>query len=128
MLKALKIEKTMSTPEVELDKEKNSFYLKGDILPENVYEFFGPIYKWIREYAKSPLDSTVLKFSFNIINTSSSKYIILIIKELEKIAKKGKKVTVILNYPADDEIMDYMSYEMSIAFPSIKIIKKTFKV
>lgn len=124
MIKALKIEKTNSTPEVVLDKEKKCFYIKGDIMPEDSFRFFEPIFKWFEEYAKSPLDTTVLDITLNIINTSSTRQIILILKELKKIADQGKEVIINLSYPADDELMEYMIYEMSQAFPKIKFIKK----
>jgi len=119
MSNPIHIEKTQSTPEVILDKQKNIFVIRGDILPEDSYAFFLPIYNWFEDYCKNPNPETTLELNIKIINTSSTRRLVNIFKILDKLAQSGKKVNVVFIFLPDDEIMQYMAFEFSNAFNNI---------
>ncbi len=119
MSNPIHIEKTQSTPEVILDKKKNIFVIRGDILPEDSYAFFLPIYTWLEDYCKNPNPETTLELNIKIINTSSTRRLVKIFKILDQLAQTGKKVNVVFIFLPDDEIMQYMAFEFSNAFNNI---------
>ncbi len=124
MLEPLYIPKTSSSPEVILDKKNDEFVIRGDILPEDSFDFFKPIFEWFQDYSENPKEETVLELSFSIINTSSTRRIISLLKVLEEIVKKGKKLKVVFVHLPEDELMEYLAYELSKAYPEIEIITK----
>ena len=121
MIEPLHIEGTTSTPEVYLSKEEDIFIIKGEILPENSFDFFSPIQQWFKKYSEVPNESTVLELSFSIINTSSIRRFVSILNILEEIAKAGKFVKIIFILLPDDETMEYLVYEFSNVYKTIKI-------
>jgi hypothetical protein len=94
-----------STPKIILDKEKNKFEISGISLPEDVFEFYAPVFKWIEEYVKKPNQKTELIIKFNYFNTSSSKIILEILNKLDELKKKGFDVTISWYYLEMDEDM-----------------------
>ncbi len=122
MLKPLHIIATQSNPEVLLDKENNLFLIKGDILPEDSFEFFNPIFKWLSQYKNDPNPETIIEFDISIINTSSTRRLVTFFQILEKFANETSKVTIKWIYLSDDEIMQYAAYEFSKAFKKLKFI------
>jgi len=124
-MKALKISKTPYSPEVILDKKQNVFKITGDLLPENSFSFFEPIINWFEEYSKEPLDYTKLQLSFNVINTSSTRKIILVMRILDRIAQTGKIVKVVIYHLSEDEMMEYWGHELTQLFPKLNIVMKT---
>lgn len=119
MIKSLQMSATESTPEVVLDKQSNIFLISGDILPENSFELFEPIFAWFNEYLNDPDDLLVMEFAINIINTSSTRRLVFLFRIFEKIVDKGTKVKVIWRHLPDDEIMQYTAYEFGNAFKKI---------
>lgn len=119
MIKAYHIIETECTPEVVLDKVSKTFLISGDILPENSFDFFEPIFEWIKKYSENPDKNFVFEFAINIINTSSTRRLVYLFKLLEKLVDKGTKVKVIWRHLPDDEIMQYTAYEFGNAFNKI---------
>ena len=93
-MKALKIEARDDSPMVNLDKDQGVFEISGKSLPEDVIEFYQPIFDWIDAYAKDALDETVFSFKMIYFNTASSKVILDILMKLEGIAEQGKNVLI----------------------------------
>jgi hypothetical protein len=98
------IEKTKSSPEIILDKDNSKFKIAGRSIVEDPNEFYSPIYKWLEEYIKSPLDTTEFVFDLEYFNSSSARQIMEIIMLLEKIIATGKKVKVLWMYEEEDEM------------------------
>jgi len=68
----LKLHATQYTPEVELSSN-GKFSFVGKSYPENTFEFYKPILKWIDEYFVNPKNSTTVNFKITYFNSSSSK-------------------------------------------------------
>ncbi len=102
-MRILKIKQTKVTPKVEFDSINNTLTFEGKILCDNTPEFFEPINNWLQEYELEAADKTALNFSLEYLNTSSSKYLLNMLKRFEKLNQGGKKVEVNWNYEADDD-------------------------
>jgi hypothetical protein len=57
-------------------------FVMGRSIPENPGEFYRPVYNWITEYSSSHIETTRLDLGFEYINTSSTKWIFNILKEI----------------------------------------------
>jgi hypothetical protein len=104
-MEALIINAEESTPAIILDKERNKFEIAGVSLPEDVFEFYAPVFSWIEEYLKQPNQKTELNVKLNYFNTSSSKIILEILNKLETLNKKGFEVVILWHYLEMDEDM-----------------------
>jgi len=102
-METLIIEETIETPHVELDIQTGSFTFSGKSLPEDVKEFYKPIMEWIEAYTHNPKPNTSMNIKLEYFNTSSSKMILIILKQLIEATNNGSKVIVNWYYPSDDE-------------------------
>jgi hypothetical protein len=96
---------TRDTPSVILDKENGKFEISGNSLPENVMAFYRPLLDWLESYTRDPNPTTVFLFNMNYFNSASSKAILNLLNELEKLNKTGKEIDVIWRYVEMDEDM-----------------------
>ena len=94
---------TNETPRIELDKVKNIFEISGTSLPEDVVQFYTPVLTWLNQYSSNPNEKTVVKFSMDYYNTSSSKRILKILELLKDVYRKGFDVEIHWHYLEDDE-------------------------
>ncbi|MCK5846716.1 MAG: DUF1987 domain-containing protein [Bacteroidales bacterium] len=99
------IDGTRQTPEINFDSETGILKLEGRSIPENTFEFFTPVLNWLDEYANSAPGKTIAKINLEYFNTSSSKYILEILKKLKVLLNDGKEVLVEWYYEEDDEEM-----------------------
>jgi len=99
------IEGSKQTPEINFDVASGVLSISGRSIPENTFEFFNPVLNWLDEYALEAPDKVVAKINLEYFNTSSSKYILEILKRLKGILKDGKEVLVQWYYEEDDEEM-----------------------
>lgn len=93
-------------PRVILDKENNKFEISGHSLPEDVYEFYSPIIKWLDEYIESPNEKTEVTMKMVYFNTASSKMLYEILSKLTILYEKGHKIKILWYYADDDEEME----------------------
>ncbi|MDT8411797.1 MAG: DUF1987 domain-containing protein [Vicingaceae bacterium] len=85
MLKKINIKQKELTPLVCVDKKNTKLVFKGVCVPENTYEFFNPIFKWIDEYSLKPIKEFKFQFELDYFNTSSSRMILELMKRIQKI-------------------------------------------
>ena len=90
-------------PGVILDKDNGKFEITGKACPENMDEFYDPIFNWLDEYAQNPNEKTEFKVKLIYYNTASSKALLKILQKLEKMKQKGHDVTVLWHYEKEDE-------------------------
>ncbi len=107
-MEALKILSNDSCPAVNFDTKQEKFEIRGNSMPENASSFYKPVVNWLDKYAESPNPVTEIVFQMNIINTSSSKLFIDILKKINKIVDSGKSdVNIIWYYNyGDDDIQE----------------------
>lgn len=101
----IQISGTSKTPDVSFDANTGKLEISGRSIPENSYQFYEPLLSWLDNYSGQPKDNTMLTFKLDYFNTSSSMYILGILKKLEKLYLAGHKANVKWYYDADDEDM-----------------------
>lgn len=101
----LVLEGSAKTPTVKFDCDKGSLELKGRSIPENSIEFYKPLNDWIDGYSSSPKAETVVDVKLEYFNTSSSKCILDLFKQLEKLNQQNTNVKVNWYFEEDDEDM-----------------------
>lgn len=101
----LNLEGSAKTPTVNFNSADGTLELKGRSIPENSIEFYKPLNDWIDSYAGGPKSSTVVDVKLEYFNTSSSKCILDLFKQLESLNKGNTKVKVNWYFEEDDEDM-----------------------
>lgn len=91
------------TPLVSLNPDKGVLIIDGNCNLEEPESFFNGISNWINKYSKNPYENTVLTINLASINISSSKFLLNIIYQLEKIHEKGNDVKIRWVYNNDED-------------------------
>lgn len=111
-------------PTVSFDPETGIFELKGSSIPENAGAIYEPIIELLKEYKENPKDTTIFNVELAYFNTSSSKWILNILRLLKEIKTKQKKELQINWYyePEDDEMLEAADdYESILRIPINKV-------
>ena len=85
--------------------EPGRIFIMGRSIPENPGEFYRQVYNWISEYSRSHIEKSNIDLGFEYINTSSTKWIFNILKELAEIPDVAENVKVTWYYEQGDEDM-----------------------
>ena len=108
-MERLYIDETEDTPKIILDKQNGIFEFSGRSLQEDPSEFYGPVLKWIENYAKDSNPSTNCSFKLEYINTDSAKHILDVLSVFKLI--KGAKIS--WYFHEDDEDMEETGQDFS---------------
>ena len=103
--KRLHIDRTDSSPEIDMDLEHCMIEFTGRSLPANGEQFYGRVYRWLEEYLKQPRPETVVNMKMDYLDTSSSKHFFNIFDKLNAVCERGQKVHVNWHYETGDEEM-----------------------
>jgi hypothetical protein len=108
----LDIEATSRTPAVSFDFNQNRLKIAGESYPEDVTEFYGPVFAALDGYL-SKLGAGSCRFDFELIylNSSSAKAIMMLMDKLDAAAKKGAAVDVFWYYDKEDDTMQELGEE-----------------
>lgn len=102
MLENLKIEETKYTPEIFLDTA-GTMFLKGKSYPENTFEFYAPVMKWLEAYFNTDRRcKMVVTMEIIYFNSSSSKLFFDMFDLLEE-ASAQHEVEINWIYDAQNE-------------------------
>ncbi len=105
-MKDLILKGTKQTPFVSFNASSGKLELSGRSIPENSFEFYNPLLEWLSEYKTNALAESGIRIYLEYFNTSSSKYILELLKKLKEINEiEGKSVNVEWCYDQDDEEM-----------------------
>ncbi len=107
----INIEKTDNSPKVELNYEKGFIEFEGKSYPENTFDFYAPLIKWIEEYFKeNEKEQTTINFKLTYFNSATTQILFDILDEIQD--NKTKEVIVNWYYDADNEngMEDYEDY------------------
>ena len=108
MQRTIKIAKTKCSPEVLMDPNGRC-YISGESYPEDSYEFYNPIIKWIKMKIEDAGDERC-EFDFEMIyfNSSSSKILMDIFDIFEDACEDGKDIVINWHYDSNnDATMEY---------------------
>jgi len=104
-MEKLVIPATEDTPEVNFNKENGVFLISGKSLPEDVIEFYSPIFSWLEKYATDPNETTRMQVKIIYFNSASQRALNEIFTILGRVTMKGKTVEVEWLYHEDDDEM-----------------------
>jgi SiaC family regulatory phosphoprotein len=112
MREKLDIEPTSRTPAVAFDFVNNRLKIAGESYPEDVTEFYGPVFTALDGYL-GKLGKGSCRFDFELIylNSSSAKAVMMLMDKLEAAAKKGASVEVYWFYDKEDDTMQELGEE-----------------
>lgn len=113
------------TPEIVLNRSLGKFEITGRSLPEDVIEFYTPVYKWIDQYVADPLDNTLFRVKIIYFNSASQRALNEIFTILSRIIVKGKEITVEWFFHEDDDEMREAGEEYA-DLSNIPFIFKTY--
>ena len=93
------------TPEMQLDPISGYMQITGTSIPENSDEVYRPVLDWIREYEHTPARQTLLDIRLDYFNTTSSKFLLEIIRVLKRVQDNKHEVKLRWFYYEDDPDM-----------------------
>lgn len=113
--KRFHIDKTETSPQIDLDLDSGVLEFTGRSLPNNSEQFYTRVYRWIEEYLQEPKSETTVNMKLDYLDTSSSKHLYNIFRKLDAVSERGQKVQVNWHYESGDEEMaetgkDYQSF------------------
>ena len=113
-MEAILIEPTEFSPGLILDPVNSKFEIYGESRPENARKFFEPAIKWLEDYRlnlfwqKEKFGKTqkiVFEFKFDYFNSTSGKFILDILKQLDKYFLEGYNIEIKWYHDQRDEDM-----------------------
>lgn len=118
-METLSIKPTIKTPLVTFDARVGELRLEGKSIPENSMELYRPLIAWVAKYVESPAIQTTFIFKLSYFNSSSTEYILDILKRLDKMKQEGQEVTIKWYYSEEDEDMEYVGedFKMMLNMP-----------
>lgn len=94
---------TQSTPTITGDWEAGSLRLQGDSYPENSFEIFDRVIRWITSFLADTRRPLTLNLELVYLNTSSVKAMMDIFDLLEEAHHDGREVNVDWRYHIENE-------------------------
>jgi len=117
------IEGTRKTPSISLDSN-GIIKIEGRSIPEDAELFFRDVVTWMNTYVESGSKSTRVDFSFEYLNSGTSKVILQMLKSLKDLSVNGHALTVNWYYEeGDDDILERGEYYASILNLKINFIE-----
>jgi hypothetical protein len=102
---SLKNEPSKRIPRILL--EPGRIFMMGRSIPDNPGDIFKPVHEWIKRYSADYTGETRIDMGFEYINTSSTKWIFALLKELAMMNELGKAVYITWYYEqGDDDMLD----------------------
>lgn len=116
------VEATERTPKVEYNKTNDELVLEGICIPELTHDFFKPIISFVNEIGDNTIKHFTLTVKLHFFNTGSARYILELMKNIQKLKEKGIEISFKWFYNDDDE--DIEEAGRSYAF----ILNETFEM
>ena len=101
-------EPSRKTPLVVL--EPGRIFIMGRSIPENPGDFYRPIYEWMSEHKLNYSGKITIGLGFEYINTTSAKWIYLILKEIADTQDLSLRCQVNWYYEQGDDDMSELGF------------------
>ncbi len=119
-----KIQATKSTPEVTLHSN-GVIRIKGRSMIGNITEFSRQVEAIVENYLEEPADITCVDFHLEYLNTNNLKFYVELLKKIEKVKLKNKKLIVNWYYEEGDEDIiekgEYISSVLNVPYNFVMI-------
>lgn len=90
--------------------EPGRIFIMGRSIPENPGEFYRPVFDWISEYVLKYKGKSKIEIGFEYINTSSTKWIFTILKELAGLNGISANASITWYFEQGDEDMGELGF------------------
>lgn len=100
-MRVLDIPATSNSPLIHFNENDKTLHIKGEAYPENSFEFFQPLFAWLKELP-GRLDSLVLVVNVSYMNSSSTKCMLDALDLLQDAADNGVAVSAVWRCEADN--------------------------
>jgi hypothetical protein len=100
--KNLFVEQTPKTPQVDLNQYTGELILYGKSIPENAAKVYDPILNWVAQYVLNAKPTTNFRLNLEYFNTSSSIWLVKILKELIQIKNPDYVLILHIYIPLED--------------------------
>lgn len=100
----LELKATEKTPSVSIDPASGSFRIAGCSIPENAERFYGPIQDYVERYVQEPAPRTRMQVELTYFNSSTSKYLLDLLKCLADLHASGRSSVVLEWYHHPDDL------------------------
>lgn len=118
-MELLNLEATRSTPSFHFDPESGVLAIAGESYPENSFEFFAPIFTWLKA-TLAEVAAFRLEFAISYMNSSSIKCVLDMLDLLEDAGAKGTRVEVAWYYDPENpralDLAEEFQEEISLPF------------
>lgn len=104
-------EATKRTPWIILEPGK--ILIMGRSIPDNPGELYAPVLNWVTDYIINYKGPTKISFGFEYINTTSTKWIFIMLKELAGDKEISSKTSVSWFYEEGDDDLSELGYILS---------------
>ena len=94
--------------------EDNRLFVVGRSIIEKPSEFYNPIFNWLREYITQTGEIVSIYFAFEHINTSSIKWIYVIVKEFFETKELSDKLVIKWFYEEEDDDVEELGHVFSV--------------
>ncbi|MBL7950750.1 MAG: DUF1987 domain-containing protein [Flavobacteriales bacterium] len=91
----LELAATEKTPAVSIRPEQGIWEITGCSIPENADRFYSPIQDRMERYALAPRPKTTLRIALTYFNSSTSKYLLDLMKRMEDLHAAGLSQVVL---------------------------------
>ena len=99
----MQIDATEKTPKVLFNKDTGELSMEGVCIPELTHDFFKPIISFVTSLDVATLKNFTLTVNLHFFNTGISRYILELMKTIQKLKEKGVAIKFKWYYNIDDE-------------------------
>ena len=110
-MEVFRLEKSAHQPKVVLDPESGNILFEGNLVAQNIRNFFDPIFEWCHQYFKAGAESANVEVRMPHYNTAASKMIVQMFCLLKDYEEGGAKINVDWFYVDEDEDMVELAHE-----------------
>lgn len=96
------VEQTPKTPQVDLNQYNGELILFGKSIPENAAKVYEPVLNWVSQYILNARPTTNFRINLEYFNTSSSIWLVKILKVLMQIKEPDYVVILHIYIPLED--------------------------
>ncbi|MBK7712998.1 MAG: DUF1987 family protein [Bacteroidales bacterium] len=96
------VEQTPKTPQVDLNQYNGELILFGKSIPENAAKVYEPVLNWVSQYILNARTTTNFRINLEYFNTSSSIWLVKILKVLMQIKEPDYVVILHVYIPLED--------------------------
>jgi len=106
----INIENSDDSPKVTMDFENGLIEFEGECYPENTFEFFESILKWIKEYFEDDSKNTTINFKLSYFNSATTQVLFDIFDIIDESGHKALSINWYYDENNKGTLKDYEEF------------------